>query len=135
MSEIFIIRNQLGHFWGKSKTWVDGSDARAVMRVKNRDEATNTLFELSSKDFELRGDILEAEANTKGDPMVQVSDIPLPEVPDAELDPVEAAAVEAAAVDTAVVDAEASPSPDDAENAMHSSDESITDPKSDALPD
>ena len=130
MSEIFIIRNQLGHFWGKSKTWVDGSDARAVVRVKNRDEASNTLFELSSKDFELRGDILEAEANTKGDPMVQVSDIPLPEVPAAELEPVETAAVE-----TAAVDAEASPSPDDAENAMHSADESITDPKSDALPD
>ena len=84
MSEIFIISNQLGHFWGKSKTWVDGSDARAVMRVKNRDEATNTLFELSSKDFELRGDILEAETNAKGEPMVQVSDIPLPEVPGAE---------------------------------------------------
>lgn len=84
MSEIFIIRNQLGHFWGKSKTWVDGSDARAVVRVKNRDEASNTLFELSSKDFELRGDILEAQTNPKGEPMVQVSDIPLPEVPDAE---------------------------------------------------
>jgi hypothetical protein len=82
MSEIFIIRNQLGHFWGKSKTWVDGSDARAVVRVKNRDEASNTLFELSSKDFELRGDILEAHTNPKGEPMVQVSDIPLPEVPD-----------------------------------------------------
>lgn len=86
MSELFVIRNQLGHFWGKSKTWVDGSDARAVMRVKNRDEATNTLFELSSKDFELRGDILEAEINAKGEPMVQVSDIPLPEVPGEEVE-------------------------------------------------
>lgn len=84
MSEVFIIRNQLGHFWGKSKTWIDGSDAKAVMRVKNRDEATNTLFELSSKDFELRGDILEAEISNKGEPMVQVSDIPLPNVPDEE---------------------------------------------------
>ena len=81
MSELFVISNQLGHFWGKSKTWVDGSDARSVMRTKHRDEATNTLFELSSKDFELRGDIVAAEASTKGEPMVQVSEFPLPVVP------------------------------------------------------
>jgi hypothetical protein len=81
MSELFVISNQLGHFWGKSKTWVDGSDARSVMRTKHRDEATNTLFELSSKDFELRGDIVAAQASPKGEPMVQVSDIPLPVVP------------------------------------------------------
>jgi hypothetical protein len=84
MSEVFVIRNQLGHFWGKSKAWVDGSEARAVMRVKHRDEASNTLFELSSKDFELRGEIVAAGVNAKGDPMVDVSDIPLPEVPGEE---------------------------------------------------
>jgi hypothetical protein len=83
MSEVFVICNQDGHYWGKSKQWVDGSDRRAVMRVKHRDEATNTLFELSSKDFELRGDVVEAPANDKGEPMVAVSDIPLPTVPDA----------------------------------------------------
>ncbi|MEH6580490.1 MAG: hypothetical protein V7754_01045 [Halioglobus sp.] len=81
MNDVFIICNQQGHFWGKSKTWVDGRDARAVVRVKNRDEASNTLFELSSKDFELRGEILAAELGPKGEPMVAVSDIPLPEVP------------------------------------------------------
>jgi hypothetical protein len=80
MSEAFVICNQLGHFWGKSKTWVDGSDARAVVRIKHRDEAANTLFELSSKDFELRGEIVEAQLNSRGDPMVEVSAIPLPEV-------------------------------------------------------
>ncbi|MEH6590150.1 MAG: hypothetical protein V7746_07845 [Halioglobus sp.] len=84
MSEVFIICNQDGHYWGKSKQWVDGSDRRAVMRVKHRDEATNTLFELSSKDFELRGDVVEAPANDKGEPMVAVSDIPLPTIPDAD---------------------------------------------------
>ena len=57
MTEVFVICNQLGHFWGKSKTWVDGSDGKAVMQFKHRDQASNTLFELSSKDFELRGDM------------------------------------------------------------------------------
>jgi hypothetical protein len=87
MTEVFVIHNQLGHFWGKSKSWVDGSDsdARAVMRLKHRDEAANTLFELSSKDFELRGDILAAQVNARGLPIVQVSDIPLPEPPREEL--------------------------------------------------
>jgi hypothetical protein len=85
MTEVFVIHNQQGHFWGKSKSWVDGSDARAVMRLKHRDEAANTLFELSSKDFELRGDILAAQVNAKGLPVVQVSDIPLPEPPQEEL--------------------------------------------------
>ncbi|MFK8047647.1 MAG: heat-shock protein HtpX [Halioglobus sp.] len=84
MTDVFVICNQQGHFWGKRKMWVDGSDPKALMRVKNRDEATNTLFELSSKDFELRGDIIEVELNDKGEPIVQVSDIPLPSLPEDE---------------------------------------------------
>ena len=32
MSDLFVIRNQLGHYWGKSKAWVDGRDTRTVQR-------------------------------------------------------------------------------------------------------
>ncbi len=81
MSDVFVIQNQLGHFWGKKKLWVDGSDGRIVMRVKHRDEAVNTLFELGSKDIELRGEICAATLSNRGEPMVEVSDIPLPQVP------------------------------------------------------
>ncbi len=80
MTEVFLIRNQLGHYWGKKKLWVDGRDARTVMRVKHRDEAVNTLFELSSKDIELRGKITPAELNPRGEPLIEASDIPLPAV-------------------------------------------------------
>jgi hypothetical protein len=52
------------------------------MRVKHRDEAVNTLFELGSKDIELRGEICAATLSNRGEPMVEVSDIPLPEVPE-----------------------------------------------------
>ena len=83
MSELYVIRNQLGHYWGKSKTWVDGSDARAVKHAAHRDEAVNTLFELSSKDFELRGEVLRVEATERGVPVIEPSQIPLP-VDDAE---------------------------------------------------
>ena len=85
MTEVFVIRNQLGHYWGKSKTWVDGSQARLVQRTPHRDEAVNTLFELSSKDFELRGEVVASELTERGEPVVEPSQIPLPAEPDAEL--------------------------------------------------
>ncbi len=78
MSELFVIRNQLGHYWGKSKAWVDGADARAVMRARHQDQAINTLFELSSKDIELRGEVLQVETTERGEPVIETSQIPLP---------------------------------------------------------
>ncbi len=84
MTEVFVIRNQRGHYWGKKKLWVDGGDARVVMRLKHRDQAVNTLFELGSKDIELRGAIKAAELSPKGEPMVEISDIPLPQAPQEE---------------------------------------------------
>ena len=52
MNDVFVIRNQSGHYWGKKKLWVDGNDARIIMRAKHQDEAVNTLVEISSKDFD-----------------------------------------------------------------------------------
>lgn len=82
MNEVYVIRNQLGHYWGKSKTWVDGRDPRAVLRVKHQDEGINSLFELSAKDVELRGEVLAAELGPKGEPVLEISDIPLPTPPE-----------------------------------------------------
>ncbi len=84
MTDVFVIRNQLGHYWGKKKLWVNGTDARLLMRLKHRDEAVNTLFELSSKDFELRGEIISAELSPRGEPTVEASDIPLQDHPETE---------------------------------------------------
>jgi len=86
MTDVFVIRNQLGHYWGKSKTWVDGSEARAVMRAKHEDEAINTLFELGSKDIELRGEVLAAELTERGEPVIEPSQIPLQLEPESELE-------------------------------------------------
>ena len=82
MTEVFLIRNQLGHYWGKSKAWVDGSQPRLVQRTPHRDEAVNTLFELSSRDIDLRGEVVAAELGERGEPVVEVSQIPLPMEPD-----------------------------------------------------
>ena len=81
MTDVYVIRNQLGHYWGKKKLWVDGADARIVMRLKHNDEAVNTLFELGSKDINLRGEIICAALSPRGEPMIEASEIPLPEVP------------------------------------------------------
>ena len=53
-----IVRNQDGHYWGRGKRWVDGRDTTRVMSFSHQDEAVNTVFELSSKDVDLRCDVL-----------------------------------------------------------------------------
>ncbi|PLW70306.1 hypothetical protein [Pseudohalioglobus lutimaris] len=82
MTDVYVIRNQLGHYWGKSKAWVSGSEPKKVLRTKHEDEAVNTLFELSSKDVELRGAVVSAELSERGEPIVEVSAVPLPSAED-----------------------------------------------------
>ena len=77
-SEVFVVRNQLGHYWGKSKAWVDGTEPKAVMRAKHQDEAINTLFELSSGDVELRGEVLAVTLSDRGEVVVEPSEHLLP---------------------------------------------------------
>tara|TARA_R110002110_G_scaffold110071_4_gene274443 strand:- start:71080 stop:71394 length:315 start_codon:yes stop_codon:yes gene_type:complete len=93
MSDVFVIRNQLGHYWGKSKAWVDGRDARAVQRVKHQDEAVNLLFELSSKDVDLRGEVVTAAVDERAEPLLEPSSNPLPQ-PAATDPPISAGATE-----------------------------------------
>ncbi len=97
MSEVYVIRNQHGHYWGKSRQWVSGQDPRAVHRARHEDEAVNTLFELSAKDVDLRGRVAAAELSERGEPVIESSQVPLPgleEVPAAE--PAPEAVVESA---------------------------------------
>ena len=80
--DVYVVRNQLGHYWGKAKTWVDGSNPRAVMRSPHEDEAVNTLFELSSRDIALRGRVVAVQLNERGDPVIEPSENPLPDGPE-----------------------------------------------------
>ena len=77
MDRSFILKNQDGHYWGRSKEWVDGSDRSRVAQYKHRDEASNTVFELSSKDFGLRAEILEMTLKEGKLPKLSISQIPL----------------------------------------------------------
>ncbi len=87
MSDIFVIRNQHGHYWGKAKHWVDGSDPKQVLRVRHRDEAVNGLVELSARDVSLRGEVVATVLDERGHPVIEPSQIPLPGVAAEASDP------------------------------------------------
>ena len=92
MTDVFVVRNQLGHYWGKAKVWVDGSNPRSAMRSRYEDEAINTLFELSSKDIGLRGEVLAVALTERGDPVIELSAFPLLEAVDESGEEAQAAA-------------------------------------------
>jgi len=60
------------------------------MRSRYEDEAINTLFELSSKDIELRGEVVRAHLTERGDPAIEPSQFPLLEDEDQAADELEA---------------------------------------------
>ena len=78
MSGAFVIRNQLGHYWGKSGSWVKGGRAGQVACWPHRDEAVNTLFELGSKDTNLRGEVLLTETEDQLPKNLEISQHPVP---------------------------------------------------------
>ncbi len=85
MSETHIICNQDGHYWGRGKRWVDGRDLSKVAHYGYRDEAVNTVFELSSKDIDLRCDIKIVALIEGKLPKLPVSATPLPDPDDPQL--------------------------------------------------
>lgn len=78
MEKTHILKNRDGHYWGRAKEWVDGSERSRVAQYTHRDEASNTLFEISSKDFGLRAEILGVHLKNGKLPKLEVSQIPLP---------------------------------------------------------
>jgi hypothetical protein len=82
MNEAFVIRNQLGHYWGKKKCWVDGRRAKIVMLCKHEDEGLNLLVELSSRDIDLRGEVVAVATSEKGVALVTPSEYLLPDQED-----------------------------------------------------
>ena len=78
MSGAFVIRNQLGHYWGKSGSWVKGERAGQVACWTYRDEAVNTLFELGSQDTDLRGEVMLTETEDQLPKNLKISELPVP---------------------------------------------------------
>ncbi len=85
MTDTHIICNQDGHYWGRGKRWVDGRDLAKVLHYGYRDEAVNTVFELSSKDVDLRCEIQTVTLLEGKLPKLPVSDIPVPDIDNIQL--------------------------------------------------
>ena len=78
MSGAFVIRNQLGHYWSKPGGWILGDRAAQVAVWEHHDEAINMLFELSSKDTALRGDVVQCGIANNKPTDLEISEHPAP---------------------------------------------------------
>ena len=78
MASVFVVKNQLGLFLNKQQEWVDGRDNHTLYRTAHKDEAINTVFEVSSRDIYLRAEAFGCECDEKGNPLVEVTAEPLP---------------------------------------------------------
>ncbi len=72
MSSVFVVKNHLDLYLSKQQEWVDGSDRHSLFRTAHKDEAINTVFEVSSRDIYLRAEALACEVDDKGNPIVTV---------------------------------------------------------------
>ena len=82
MSDVFVIRNQEGYYATKQREWTDGRDARTVFRTRHKDEAINLVFELSSRDINLRASTLTIELDDRDLPVLEIVAPPLPVIAD-----------------------------------------------------
>lgn len=73
MASVFVIKNQNGLYLNKQQEWVNGSDCHALYRTAHKDEAINTVFEVSSRDIYLRAEAFSCECDEKGNPFVAIA--------------------------------------------------------------
>lgn len=86
MASVFVVKNQLGLFLNKQQEWVDGSDNHTLYRSTHKDEALNTVFEVSSRDIYLRAETFSCECDEKGNPRVDIATPPAPITDETEVD-------------------------------------------------
>ena len=65
MATAYVVRNQLGQYLTKKAEWCSGRDASVVFCKPHFDEALNQLFEINTKDIELRGKVVEVDIEDK----------------------------------------------------------------------
>jgi hypothetical protein len=65
---VFVVKNQHNLYLSKQQEWVDGADNQSLYRTRHRDEAINSVFEVSSRDIYLRAEAVACELDAKGNP-------------------------------------------------------------------
>jgi hypothetical protein len=71
MEPTYVVINQLGQYLNKHKAWISGRDSQLVYRTVHKDEALNFVFEMSSKDTELRARVLAVDLDEKNQPVIE----------------------------------------------------------------
>jgi hypothetical protein len=77
MNKMYVVKNQHGLFASKHKEWLDGREPKLLFRCQHKDEAINMVFELSSKDINVRAEAIIVEIDANKHPVVEVT-APLP---------------------------------------------------------
>jgi hypothetical protein len=70
MDKVFVVKNQQGLYLSKQQEWVSGADQHALFRTPHRDEALNTVFEVSSRDIYLRAETVACAVDGKNNPVL-----------------------------------------------------------------
>lgn len=91
MATVFVVKNQSGLYLNKQQEWVDGSDSPSLYKTTHKDEAINSVFEVSSRDIYLRAEAFACETDEKGNPLVTVAATPPPSEPTEEETEIDAA--------------------------------------------
>ena len=65
MATAYVVRNQLGQYLTKKGEWCSGKEPATVFCKPHFDEALNQLFEVNTKDIELRGKVVEVDIEDK----------------------------------------------------------------------
>jgi hypothetical protein len=71
---VFVVKNQHGQYLSKQQEWLDGTDNQSLYRTRHRDEAINTVFEVSSRDIYLRAESVVCELDAKGNPALATAE-------------------------------------------------------------
>jgi hypothetical protein len=75
---VFVVKNQQGLYLSKQQEWIDGTDNHPLYRTRHRDEAINTVFEVSSRDIYLRAETVICELDAKGNPALATAEVVTP---------------------------------------------------------
>lgn len=67
---VFVIKNQYDAFLDKSGDWVSSELAKTLYRTPNKDEAINQKVEIAVKDPHQRLELISANLDDKGNPML-----------------------------------------------------------------
>lgn len=81
MTEVYVIRNQHGQYLSKQREWVSGRDAAILYRTVHKDEAVNTVFEVSAKEILLRAEPVACTLDHRQLPQVEAGPEPEPAMP------------------------------------------------------